>query len=79
MAGGTALEDSWSNQLRGMLNRSDLRSFELINYAVSGYCLCQYVAVIEQKVLQYNPDLVVVGFCGRRPDVYQGGHLQEVF
>ena len=38
-------------------------SYEFINFDVGGYSLRQYWAVIRHKVLKYDPDMVLIGFC----------------
>lgn len=39
-------------------------NIEVLNFGVGGYGLRNYVAVLNQKALTYDPDLVIIGFCG---------------
>jgi hypothetical protein len=39
-------------------------NIEVLNFGVGGYGLRNYVAVLNQKALAYDPDLVIIGFCG---------------
>ena len=36
---------------------------EVINFAVGGYTLRQYLGVIEHRIDAWSPDLILVGFC----------------
>ena len=55
-------EETFPAQLHQLLNRGE-GSYEVLNFGVKGYDTLQEVALLEQKGLQYSPDLVVVGFC----------------
>ena len=44
------------------LNQAGATRWEFINFGVSGYYLSQYVAVVRHKVLEWDPDLVLIGF-----------------
>jgi lysophospholipase L1-like esterase len=37
---------------------------EVLNFGVGGYNLLNYEAVLRKKAMRYNPDLVIIGFCG---------------
>ena len=61
---GVAIEDAFHSILETRLNsQSRGKKYELINFAVGGYNLRQYAAVIEKKIALYQPDLVLIGFC----------------
>lgn len=52
------LEDEFNNESNG-----GGMNYEFINFAVGGYNLDQYLTVLENKSLGYNPDHVLVGIC----------------
>lgn len=37
---------------------------EVLNFGVGGYNLVNYEAVLRKKAMQYDPDLIIIGFCG---------------
>lgn len=47
---------------------SDSLTFELLNFGVAGYDLLNYYGVIESKAMAYDPDLILIGFCGNNDD-----------
>lgn len=57
---GVNLEDTYAKQLERLLTSTD-RPVEVINCGVVGYVMWQNVETLKQKVLQYRPDLVVLG------------------
>jgi hypothetical protein len=64
MCSGVEIEDVFHSVLEDRLNSENRgMSYEFINFAVAGYCLRQYRAVAEHKALQYDPDLILIGFC----------------
>ena len=64
MPSGVALEEAFHTRLEHRLNReSTAGRYEVLNFAVSGYNLRQYVAVIEEKCSFYDPDLILIGYC----------------
>lgn len=64
MAEGVAIEDAYHSVLEQRLNAlGDGRRYELINFGVAGYSLVQYSAVIRRRALDYDPDLILIGFC----------------
>jgi hypothetical protein len=64
VATGVALEETYHKKLEHQFNQqSRSLSFELINFGVGGYSLRQYAAVIKNKVPQYHPDLILIGYC----------------
>ena len=40
------------------------KAVEVLNFGVGGYNLMNYEAVLRHKALAFDPDLVIVGFCG---------------
>jgi len=65
MPAGVAIEDAYHSLLEERLNRESGGNprYEFINFAVGGYSLKQYAAVIRHKVPAYDPDLIMLGFC----------------
>jgi hypothetical protein len=65
MASGTDQPLSFEALTEARLNRepvSDAFSrYEILNFAVAGYGFLQFAAVAEQKVFQFQPDVVVMG------------------
>lgn len=45
-------------------NEGDSVNIEVLNFGVGGYGLRNYVAVLNEKAMAYDPDLVIIGFCG---------------
>ncbi|MHA7057582.1 SGNH/GDSL hydrolase family protein [Aquimarina sp. M1] len=37
--------------------------YDVFNFGVSGYALNNYITILKKEALQYDPDLVVIGFC----------------
>lgn len=66
MPAGVEIDDSFHSLLEEKFNqeRTDL-NYEFINFGVGGYSLRQYWGVIRFKAHEYDPDLIVVGFCQR--------------
>jgi hypothetical protein len=64
MPSGVEIEKSFHSLLENKLNKeqTDL-IYEFINFGVGGYNLRQYLGVITLKAKEYNPDLIIVGFC----------------
>jgi len=65
MGTGVSEEETYVSQTEKQLNQLDEKSqYEVFNFGVSGYALTSYKTILERNALKYNPDLVVVGFCG---------------
>ncbi len=58
---GLELEETWPKQLERELRRTHPHA-EVINFGVMGYNTPQEAERIEEKVLKYSPDLIIVGF-----------------
>ena len=52
----TLLERWWNERSADIVHES-------VNFAVGGYSLRQYAAVLEHKALEYDPDLILIGYC----------------
>jgi hypothetical protein len=64
MAAGINIEESYHSLLEERLNKDQKNIvYEFINFGVAGYYLRQYLAIIVHKVLKFNPDLILIGFC----------------
>lgn len=65
MAEGVAQENAYHSLLEEKFNqeKNELK-YEFVNFGVAGYSLVQYLSTIKRKVLNYNPDLILVAFCG---------------
>lgn len=73
MPAGVSLEDAYHSRLERWLNeRSSTLRYEFLNFGVAGYFLRQYRAVIHEKAIVYDPDLVLIGFCGRNDHHIRG-------
>ena len=58
---GLELEDTWPKQLERELRRTRPQ-VEVINFGVMGYNTPQEAERIQDKVLKYDPDLVIIGY-----------------
>lgn len=64
MGTGVSQENLYVQKTAGLLNKSDSKNtFEFFNFGVSGYALNDYLTVLKNNTLKYNPDLIVIGFC----------------
>ena len=56
-------KDDFATQLEWNLNaRSELLHYEVLNFGVPGYGTWQELAVLKEKALAYDPDLVILAF-----------------
>lgn len=60
---GLALQDTFAKQLESLLNEVSDQKFEVLNFGVSGYSTQQEVELFRVKANEYDPDLVIVGYC----------------
>ena len=61
---GLAIEDAFHSLLEDRLNLDNgTVHYEFINFAVGAYTLQQYLSTIRYKALEYDPDLILIGFC----------------
>jgi lysophospholipase L1-like esterase len=64
MAEGVAIEDAYHSILENRFNEEDpKKNYEFINFGVAGYSLVQYVSTIKRKVLEFKPNMILIGFC----------------
>ena len=62
---GVAREDAYPQQLEQLMSRTELgeySSVEVLNFGIPGYNTCQQYAQFLELGLDFEPDLVVVGF-----------------
>jgi len=60
---GVPAEQTWPRVLERLIQKTDPpRRVECLNFGVPGYCLRQYLAVLNHKILPYQPDLILIGF-----------------
>jgi lysophospholipase L1-like esterase len=63
MASGVEREEAWHSVLeQRMADESPDLRYEFINFAVAGYHLGNYFAVLDRRAMRYSPDLVLIGF-----------------
>lgn len=65
-----ARKDSYPKQLERLLNTycaDSNQPFEVLNFGVPGYNLKQIVENVKVKVLKYQPDLIIYGYCLNDP------------
>lgn len=59
------LEDTYPKIIEKKLNEnySLKMNFEVLNFGIGGYNAEQEAELIKTKVLNFNPDLIIIGFC----------------
>jgi len=59
------LEDTYPKKLEQLLhvNNTTNIQFEVLNFGIGGYNAEQEMELVKTKVLHYNPDLIIIGFC----------------
>ena len=69
--------ETWPHQLELRLNRSARapRRYEVWNLGVSGYNSLQLLAVAEQALARYSPDLIILSLSNRGPRHFLYGAL----
>jgi lysophospholipase L1-like esterase len=60
---GVDQEDSFLGRLADQLEAARPGEFEVINAGVVGYSTLQEAVFLEQRLLEFSPDVVVVNFC----------------
>ena len=63
MPTGVLIEDAYHSVLERELNGRFAHKFEFLNFGVGGYSLANYLTVLTEKALAYQPDRVVIGLC----------------
>ncbi len=72
MPAGVALEDAWHHVAERMLDaRRPGTRHEIVNFAVGGYNARQNLAVLADKALAYEPDLVIFELTTHLPYMVQ--------
>lgn len=56
---GVSLEDSYPKLIEKALNKS--RKIEVLNFGFPGYVSSQELPLIQEKVLDYKPDMIILG------------------
>ena len=60
---GVRQEDTYPSQMETVLNRAvGVGDFEVLNFGVGGYNTEQEAILLDEKVLPYNPDLVILQY-----------------
>ncbi|MGB9690929.1 MAG: SGNH/GDSL hydrolase family protein [Candidatus Sumerlaeaceae bacterium] len=62
---GVAQEDRYSDLLERFLNESTTTAthYEVLNFGIPGYNTVMEAALLRDRVLAYDPDLLVLGYC----------------
>ncbi len=64
MGSGVLIEDTYSKVLERRFQESDPdRRYEFMNFGTAGYNLRQYYGVITLKAREYDPEMILIGFC----------------
>lgn len=65
MGTGVEHENLFHTIVENKLNqKSELKNYQLLNFGIGGYGLPQYTAQLKNKVMEFTPNEVVIGFCG---------------
>ena len=59
---GVEEDETYSSFLQRFLNAAGRRRFEVLNFGVTGYCTRDEAIVLEQRVAEFAPDLIVLGY-----------------
>lgn len=66
MPAGVKIEESFHSILEEKLNKEERdMTYQFINFGVGGYNLRQYLGTMKSKAIEYDPDLIIVGFCAQ--------------
>jgi len=78
MATGVEAAENYHSLIESILNEGqDSIIYELINFGVSGYNLLNYEGVLEDKIMAYDPDFVMISYCGLNDDMLPNpGHVK---
>lgn len=60
---GVAREDSYPEKLEKLLNEREPGKWEVINFGTPGTNIKEYVSMFIKRGIEYDPDLVVLGYC----------------
>lgn len=64
MATGVDTDKSYHALLENRMNTAGTRPYEIINFAVGGFGLERYNATLEHLVPDWQPDAILLGYCG---------------
>jgi hypothetical protein len=65
MGSGVEIEDVYHSVVEQRLNeQANGINHELINMGVGGYNLLNYKGILKNKALSFNPDYIIIGYCG---------------
>jgi len=71
---------SYSDVLERLLNeRAGKTDFEVLNFGVGGYSTRDEATVLEHRAMQWDPDLVVVGYYFNDPEIEPRDPLNSAF
>lgn len=75
---GVKIEEAFHSLLEDRLNHEGAgRRYEVLNFGVGGYSLRQYVGVVEDKATPFEPDLILIGYCGRNDHKHPAWHYKR--
>lgn len=57
------LERTYPKVLENMLNQNRNRQVEVLNFGVGGYNTYNELELLQETVIKYKPDIVILGFC----------------
>jgi len=61
---GVAIEDAYHSLLEERFNGlQNGMHYEFLNFGVGGYDPRDYLIVMQKKVMKYDPDLILIGYC----------------
>jgi lysophospholipase L1-like esterase len=60
---GVDLEQTYPKILEKKLNEIHSEKYEVINAGVPGYNTGQELILLKEKLIRYEPDIVIIGFC----------------
>jgi hypothetical protein len=65
-------DESYVEQLERILNQDPTANlkYEVINFGVTGYNITQIAELVRAKVANFDPDLIVYGYCLNDPQEY---------
>lgn len=64
MASGVDTDKSFHALLENKMNENSKHPYEIINFAVGGFGLERYNATLEHLVPAWQPDAILLGYCG---------------
>ena len=69
---GVSQDQTYAKYLERLLNKYNRANttYEIINFGVTGYNSSQIVEQVKTKVLKYQPDLILYGYCLNDPQEY---------